>query len=104
MILFSHYLHIKSTLNSNGQPNENSKSYYSGRTLGCYHLFYLSILFWLRGTMFKNKNFKIAIEFLLAGVAFGVGRYIGLVFWERIILFFVLYGLFELVLWYAKKK
>ena len=26
--------------------------------------------------MFKNKNFKIAIEFLLAGVAFGVGRYI----------------------------
>jgi len=54
--------------------------------------------------MFKNKNFKIAIEFLLAAVAFGVGRYIGLVFWERILLFLVLYGLFELVLWYAKKK
>jgi hypothetical protein len=54
--------------------------------------------------MFKNKNFKIAIELLLAGVSFGVGRYIGLVFWERIILFLVLYGLFELALWYAKKR
>ncbi len=52
----------------------------------------------------KNKNFKLAIEFLLAGVAFGVGRYTGLVIWERIILFLVLYGLFELVLWNTKKK
>ncbi len=54
--------------------------------------------------MLKNKNFKIAVELLLAVVSFGVGRYIGLVFWERIILFIVLMGLFELVLWYAKKK
>ena len=54
--------------------------------------------------MFKNRTFKIAIELVLAGVSFGVGRYIGLVFWERIILFIVLMGLFELVLWYAKKK
>ena len=52
----------------------------------------------------KNKNFKLAIEFLLAGVAFGVSRYKGLVFWERIILFLFLYGLFELVLWNTKKK
>ena len=55
-------------------------------------------------TMFKNINFKIAVELLLAGVSFGVGRFIGLVFWKRIILFIVLMGLFELVLWYAKKK
>ena len=54
--------------------------------------------------MFKNKNFKLAIEFLLVGVTWGVGRYIGLDFWERIALFLVLYGLFELVLLYAKKK
>jgi len=54
--------------------------------------------------MFKNKNFKIAIELILAGISFGVGRYIGLVFWERIILFLVLYGIFELVLWNTKKK
>jgi hypothetical protein len=45
MILFSRYLHIKSTLNTNGQPNENSKNYDSGGTLGCYYLFYLSIFF-----------------------------------------------------------
>ena len=38
-----HYINF--TLNSNGQPNENSKNYNSSMTLGCYHLFYLSILF-----------------------------------------------------------
>ena len=52
-----------------------------------------------------NKYSKIAIEcFFIIVVSYGVGRFIGLDFWEKIFLFLVLYGLYELVLLYAKKK
>jgi len=51
-----------------------------------------------------SKNLIIAIEIILAGVALGGGRYFGLVFWERILLYLALRGLFELVIRFSKKK
>ena len=51
-----------------------------------------------------NKNLIIVIEFLLAGVALGGGRYIDLVFWERILLYLVLRGLFELIIRFTRLK
>ena len=51
-----------------------------------------------------HKNLIIAIEVLLAGVALGGGRYLGLVFWERILLYLALRSLFELVIRFSNKK
>ena len=51
-----------------------------------------------------HKNLIIAIEVLLAGIAIGGGMYLGLVIWERILLYLALRGVFELVIRFSKKK
>ena len=51
-----------------------------------------------------HKNLIIAIEVLLAGIAIGGGRYLGLVIWERILLYLALRGVFELVIRFSNKK